>query len=79
MLDLLAVQVNEATKILDEGVTDNPADIDTAIMNGTGNTMGVISLLKRIGKDKLIAICERYANELGVETFRPTQRMRDWE
>ncbi len=79
MLDLLCVQVNEGTKLLEEGVVDNPDVIDTAIKNGTGNTMGVMSLLKSVGKDKVIATCERFAKELGVKTFEPTKTLRNWK
>lgn len=79
MLDLLCVQVNEGTKLLEEGVVDSPDTIDLAIKNGTGNTMGVMSLLKSVGKDKVIATCERFAKELGVKTFEPTKTLLNWK
>jgi hypothetical protein len=31
---MVALQVNEATKCLEEGVTNDPKDIDLAIANG---------------------------------------------
>ncbi|MHA1733459.1 MAG: 3-hydroxyacyl-CoA dehydrogenase NAD-binding domain-containing protein [Promethearchaeota archaeon] len=79
MLDLLAVQVNEATKLVEGEVVQDPGDIDLAIKNGTGNAMGVLSLLKSIGKEKIVGICERWADELGVGIFRPTNSLLGWD
>lgn len=78
LLDLMAVQVNEATKLLEEGVVDDPTVVDVAIKNGTANAMGVLGLLKSVGKAKIIALCERWAEELDLDLFRPTRTLEEW-
>ena len=78
LLDLIAVQINEATKLLEEGIVDNLEDVDFAIKNGTGNPAGFLNILKSLGKDKICGICERFADELSLEIFRPTKTLREW-
>lgn len=70
---MLAIQVNEATKVLEEGVATDPKDVDLALANG-GNT-GVFVLAQQIGYDKLTACLNDLVNEFGIETFRPTKTM----
>jgi enoyl-CoA hydratase / 3-hydroxyacyl-CoA dehydrogenase len=71
---MIALQVNEATKLLDEGVTNDPRDIDLAMANGGGG-IGPFTLAKSIGYDKLVARCNELADKFGIETFRPTRTM----
>jgi 3-hydroxyacyl-CoA dehydrogenase len=73
---MVALQVNEATKCLEEGVTSDPRDIDLAISNGGGG-MGPFTLAKSIGWDKLVARCNELADKFGIETFRPTKTMKE--
>lgn len=73
---MVALQVNEATKCLEEGVTNDPRDIDLAIANGGGG-MGPFALAKSIGYEKLVARCNELADKFGIETFRPTKTMRE--
>jgi len=73
---MVALQVNEATKCLEEGVTNDPKDIDLAIANGGGG-MGPFTLAQSIGYDKLVARCNELADKFGVETFRPTKTMQE--
>ena len=73
---MVALQVNEATKCLEEGVTNDPKDIDLAISNG-GGAMGPFTLAKSIGYDKLVARCNELADKFGIETFRPTKTMKE--
>jgi 3-hydroxyacyl-CoA dehydrogenase len=71
-----ALQVNEATKCLEEGVTNDPKDIDLAIANGGGG-MGPFALAQSIGYEKLVARCNELADKFGIETFRPTKTMKE--
>lgn len=71
---MIALQVNEATKLLEEGVTDNPQDIDLALANGGGG-IGPFALAKSIGYPVLIQKCNELADKFGVEVFRPTKTM----
>jgi len=73
---MVALQVNEATKCLEEGVTNDPKDIDLAIANGGGG-MGPFTLAKSIGYDKLVARCDELADKFGIEVFRPTKTMKE--
>jgi enoyl-CoA hydratase/3-hydroxyacyl-CoA dehydrogenase len=72
---MLAIQVNEATKILEEGVSDSPKDIDVAMANG-GNGTGVFVLAETFGYSTLTAKLDELADKFGIETFRPTKTMR---
>lgn len=74
--DLIAVQVNEATKLLEEGVANSPDDIDKAVVNGGGSAFGPFQLAKGIGYDKLAKRCEELAQKFGVETFKPTETLK---
>ena len=74
--DLIAVQVNEATKLLEEGVANSPDDIDKAVVNGGGSAFGPFQLAKGIGYDKLAKRCEELAQQFGVETFKPTETLK---
>ncbi len=73
---MIALQVNEATKLLEEGVTSDPKDIDLALANGGGG-IGPFTLAKSIGYDKLIARCNELADKFGIEIFRPTKTMKE--
>lgn len=73
---MVALQVNEATKCLEEGVTNDPRDIDLAMANGGGG-MGPFVLARSIGWDKLVARCTELADKFGIDVFRPTKTMRE--
>jgi len=70
--DMIAIQVNEATKLLEAGVAKSAEDIDKAMVNGGGGGIGPFQLAKGIGFDKLAKRCEELAKEYGVESFKPT-------
>ncbi|MDQ1331870.1 MAG: enoyl-CoA hydratase / 3-hydroxyacyl-CoA dehydrogenase [Thermodesulfobacteriota bacterium] len=71
-LDLLAVNANEATKIVAMGVC-SLEDIDTAIINATGNPFGLIAMIKGIGPGELAKRLDRLADRFSKEIFRPTE------
>jgi len=73
---MVALQVNEATKCLEEGVTNDPKDIDLAIADGGGG-MGPFAIAKSVGYDKLVARCNELADKFGIEVFRPTKTMKE--
>ena len=74
--DLIAIQVNEATKLLEEGVVKSPDDIDKAMVNGGGGAFGPFQLARGIGFDKLAARCEQLARQFGVKAFEPTETLK---
>jgi enoyl-CoA hydratase/3-hydroxyacyl-CoA dehydrogenase len=73
--DLVAVQVNEATKLIEEGVVKSPDDIDKAMINGGGG-IGPFQLAKGIGYDKIAKRCEELAKQFGMKTFEPTKTLK---
>jgi 3-hydroxyacyl-CoA dehydrogenase len=73
---MIALQVNEATKCLEEGVASDPKDIDLAIANG-GGAVGPFALAASIGYDKLVEKCNELADKFGIESFRPTRTMKE--
>jgi enoyl-CoA hydratase/3-hydroxyacyl-CoA dehydrogenase len=73
---LIALQVNEATKLLEAGVVKSPDEIDKAMVNGGGAVIGPFQLAKSIGYDKLAKICEDLAKKFGVKVFQPTETLK---
>lgn len=73
---LIALQVNEATKLLEAGVVKSPEEIDKAMVNGGGSAFGPFQLAKSIGYDKLAKICEDLAKKFGVKVFQPTETLK---
>jgi enoyl-CoA hydratase/3-hydroxyacyl-CoA dehydrogenase len=74
--DLIAIQVNEATKLLEAGVVKSADEIDKAMVNGGGAVFGPFQLAKGIGYDKLAKRCEELAKKFGVKTFEPTETLK---
>lgn len=73
---LIALQVNEATKLLEAGVVKSPEEIDKAMVNGGGSVIGPFQLAKSIGYDKLAKMCEDLAKKFGVKMFQPTETLK---
>lgn len=71
-----ALQVNEATKLLEQGVVKSPDDIDKAMVNGGGVAAGPFQLANEIGYDKLARICAELAKKFGVKVFEPTKTLK---
>ena len=75
-MDLVAINANEATKIVAQGVCSFD-DVDTAIINATGNPMGLIALIKGIEPAALTERLENLAEKFNKEIFKPTQMIKD--
>jgi 3-hydroxyacyl-CoA dehydrogenase len=73
---LIAIQVNEATKLLEEGVVKSADEIDKAMVNGGGAGFGPFQLARGIGYDKLARICDELAQKYGVNVFKPTATLK---
>ncbi|TEU16582.1 MAG: 3-hydroxyacyl-CoA dehydrogenase [Dehalococcoidia bacterium] len=73
---LIALQVNEATKLIEAGVVKSPDEIDKAMVNGGGSAIGPFQLAKGIGYDKLAKICEDLAKEFNIKEFEPTDTLK---
>ncbi len=74
---MIALQVNEATKLLEEGVADDPKEIDLAMANGGGSPFGPFALAQSIGYPILVAKLEEIHKKFPLDVFKVTQTMRD--
>jgi enoyl-CoA hydratase / 3-hydroxyacyl-CoA dehydrogenase len=75
-MDLVAVNANEATKIIAEGACALE-DVDTAIINATGSPFGPMALVQGIEPEVLARRLEGLAAEFDKEIFKPTQMIKD--
>ena len=75
-MDLVAVQVNEATKLIEMGVC-SAEDVDTAIVNGTGNAVGPMSMAKGMDPADLTKRLEGLAKKFNKEIFKPTNMVKE--
>ena len=73
---LIAIQVNEATKLLEAGVVKSADEIDKAMVNGGGAGFGPFQLARGIGYDKLAKICEELVRKYGITVFKPTETLK---
>lgn len=73
--DLVALQVNEATKLLEEGVADDPKEIDLAMANGGGSPHGPFAMAQRIGYPVLLAKLEEIHKKFPLDIFKATKTM----
>jgi len=75
-MDMVAVNANEATKIIAEGACALE-DVDTAIINATGSPFGPMALIKGMEPADLTQRLEGLAEKFDKEIFKPTQMIKD--
>lgn len=75
-IDMVCLQVNEGTKLLEQGVARSAAEIDLAIVNGGGGVFGPFAIAKGMGWDKVAERCEKLAKQLDVKWFLPTEMLK---
>ena len=75
-MDTLAVQVNEACKLIEMGVC-SAEDVDLALINSSGNPMGPMSVAKNIEPADLIKKLEGLAEKFNKEIFKPAKLVRE--
>jgi enoyl-CoA hydratase/3-hydroxyacyl-CoA dehydrogenase len=73
---LIATQVNEATKVLAEGVAESAAEIDLAMANGGGSPFGPFTLAQSIGYPVLLERLEDLYQKFKMDVFKPTELMK---
>jgi enoyl-CoA hydratase/3-hydroxyacyl-CoA dehydrogenase len=69
------VQINEATKLIQEGVVDTMGEVDVALINSSGNPMGPIGLGRQISRLDLIDNLEMLAAKYDKPLFKPSKRV----
>jgi enoyl-CoA hydratase/3-hydroxyacyl-CoA dehydrogenase len=75
-MDVICLQVNEGTKLLEAGVVKTPAEIDLAMVNGGGGIFGPFALAKGMGWDKVAERCEEISKKTGIKQFMPTETLK---
>jgi enoyl-CoA hydratase/3-hydroxyacyl-CoA dehydrogenase len=75
-LDLICLQVNEGTKLLDDGVTNSAAEIDKAMVNGGGSPLGPFAIAQGVGWPQVAERCEAISKKLGIKWFLPTETLK---
>ena len=73
---LIALQVNEATKLLEEGVADDPKEIDLAMANGGGSPFGPFALAQGIGYPELVYKLNELHKKFPLDIFKPTKTLK---
>ena len=76
LMDIVCLQVNEGTKLLDDAVTSSAAEIDKAMVNGGGSPFGPFALAKGMGWVKVAERCEAISKKLGIQWFLPTPTLK---
>jgi enoyl-CoA hydratase/3-hydroxyacyl-CoA dehydrogenase len=72
---MVALQVNEATKLIEEGVCEDPKEIDLALANGGGSPFGPFALAQGIGYPVLLGKLEELYNKFKLDVLKPTKTM----
>ncbi|TAL34102.1 MAG: 3-hydroxyacyl-CoA dehydrogenase family protein [Spirochaetes bacterium] len=76
-MDLVCLQVNEGTKLLEAGVASSAAEIDKALINGGGSVIGPFALAGGMGWEKVAARCEAISQWIGLKWFMPTEMLKN--
>lgn len=74
-LDFIAVNANEAVKLIDMGVC-SAHDVDTAIVNATGITHGLMETANKMGAEEMINRLTILADRFSKEIFKPATAIR---
>lgn len=75
-MDLVAVNLNEATKIIAEGAC-RLEDIDLAVTNATGSFFGPVALMQNTSPEDLTKRLENLSEKFGKEIFKPTDMIKN--
>jgi len=75
-MDIICLQVNEGTKLIEAGVVKTPAEIDLAMVHGGGGMFGPFALAKGMGWDKVAEKCEAVSKKTGIKQFMPTETLK---
>ncbi len=76
-MDIVCLQVNEGTKLLEDGVAKSAAEIDLAIVNGGGAAFGPFAMAKGMGWAKVAERCEAVSKKFGIKWFMPTKMLKE--
>jgi enoyl-CoA hydratase / 3-hydroxyacyl-CoA dehydrogenase len=74
-MDIVCLQINEGTKLMEEGICDSAAEIDKAIVYG-GGLPGPFAQGKDMGWARVAERCQTISKQLGIGYFMPTETLR---
>ncbi|MHA2092437.1 MAG: 3-hydroxyacyl-CoA dehydrogenase NAD-binding domain-containing protein, partial [Candidatus Kariarchaeaceae archaeon] len=78
IMNLMRVQINEAAKVLEEGIAiRGTKDIDTAMKKGMNNPFGPFELAENADLQELTEYMDGLADKYGLEVFRAHKWVRD--
>lgn len=72
---IVALQVNEATRLLEEGVVDSPDEIDLAVVNGGGSPLGPFAMAEQMGYETLLSRLDDLYRKFKLDIFKPSRTM----
>ncbi|KAA8922749.1 3-hydroxyacyl-CoA dehydrogenase/enoyl-CoA hydratase family protein [Thermoplasma sp.] len=72
LMDIFALEINEAVKIIEEGVA-SPDDIETGVKLGMNRPFGPITVAKGLTNAEVKSKLEALYQKFGVEVFRPAK------
>ncbi len=75
-MDIIAVNANEAAKIVEMGACSFD-DVDTAIINATGSPVGLIARIKSIPASELTKRLDGLAKRYDKEIFKPSRLIKE--
>jgi enoyl-CoA hydratase/3-hydroxyacyl-CoA dehydrogenase len=76
LLDVMLLEVNEAVKLLEEGVA-SPDDIETAVKLGLNRPFGPITVAKTLTSSEAREKLEAMSKDFDCEVFAPARSIRD--
>ena len=78
IMNLMRVQINEAAKVLEEGIAiRGTKDIDTAMKKGMNNPFGPFELAENADLEELTEYMDGLADKYGLKIFRAHKWVRD--
>ena len=76
IMDLFAIEINEAVKLIEEGVA-TPDDVERGVTLGMNRPFGPISVAKDLTNAEVKAKLEELASSFGCSIFSPTKAIAD--
>ena len=76
LLDVLVLEVNEAVKLIEEGVS-TPEDIETAVKLGLNRPFGPITVAKSLTNEEVKSKLLELYQKFGCEVFKPAKSIEE--
>ncbi len=76
LMDVLAVEINEAAKIIEEGIAE-PADIETGVKLGMNRPFGPISVAEGLTNAEIKRKLQKLSEKFDTKIFYPTKSIEE--